>query len=134
MTAVGISLATYFYSRNVEQDNFQSEFDSLSLLVVRNFVDAIENKISAMDLLSNSVTSHALSTNSTFPNVTVPNFESLGASFRVQTDGIMLFYLPLVTEETRLGYEAYTRPRQQHIFASYVKEETYRVQQDLEYG
>ena len=139
-TAIGISLATYFYSKQVEKDNFHSEFDSLSLLVVRSFVDAIENKLSAMDLLSNSVTNVALSTGQTFPNVTIPNFETLGSTFRVQTDGIMLFYLPLVTDETRVGYEAYTtnQPSKElssaFMFQSYINEETYRIQQDLEFG
>jgi hypothetical protein len=60
VTAIGVSLATFYYARSVEKENFESEFDSVAGVTLRSFVDAIESKLSAMDSVSSGITSHAL--------------------------------------------------------------------------
>ena len=133
-TAIGVSLATFYYSRSVEEESFESEFVSVAGVTLRSFVEAIESKLSAMDSVSSSITSHALSSGETFPNVTLPDWEVKGATLRVQTDGIYLFWLPLVTDENRRGFEEYTKLKQGQLFQSYVAEEGYRAQQDTYFG
>jgi hypothetical protein len=134
VTAIGVSVATFYYSRSVEEENFESEFDSVSSVTLRSFADAVESKLSAMDSVSSGITSHALRTGETFPNVTVPDWEVKGATLRTQTDGIYLFWLPLVTDENRRGFEEYTKLNQGHLFQSYVAEEGFREQQDSYFG
>jgi hypothetical protein len=134
VTAIGVSLGTYYYSRSVEEESFESEFVSVAGVTLRSFVEAVESKLSAMDSVSSGITSHALKSGDTFPNVTVPDWEVKGATLRVQTDGIYLFWLPLVTDETRRGFEAYTRLNQGHLIESYVAEEGFRAQQDAYFG
>jgi hypothetical protein len=134
VTAIGVSLGTFYYSRSVEEDSFEAEFDSVAVVTLRSFVEAVESKLSAMDSVSSGITSHALKAGETFPNVTVPDWEVKGATLRVQTDGIYLFWLPLVTDENRRGYEEYTKLNQAHLFQSYVTEEGYRAQQDTYFG
>ena len=133
-TAIGVSLATLFYSRSVEQDSFQAEFESVAVVTIRSFVEAVEHRLTAMDAMAAGVTSHALSSGETFPNVTVPDFEVKGATLRTQTDSIYSFWLPLVTDETRKGFEAYTKMKQGHMFQSYMAEEGLRQYQDASFG
>lgn len=130
-TAIGVSVATFLYSRSIEQEAFESEFESVAVTTLRSFVEAVEHKLSAMDALAVGITSHSLSTGETFPNVTVPDFEIKAAIVRVQTDSIYTFYLPLVTDEHRAGYELYTKMQQAKIFAGYMQEEALRQYQDM---
>jgi hypothetical protein len=134
VTAIGVSLSTFYYSRSVEEENFEAEFASVAGVTLRSFVDAVENKLSAMDSVSSGITSHALRTGETFPNVTVPDWEVKGATLRTQTDGIFLFWMPLVTDENRRGFEEYTKLNQGHLFQSYAAEEGFRAQQDSYFG
>ena len=41
-----------------------------------------------------------------------------------------MFWLPLVTDDTRAGYEEYTKTMQAHLFQSYMVEEGLRQYQD----
>ena len=134
VTAIGVSLATFYYSRSVEAESFEGEFTSVAGVTLRSFVQAVESKLSAMDSVSSGVTSHALNSGETFPNVTLPDWEVKGATLRVQTDGIYLFWLPLVTDENRKGFEEYTKLNQGHLFQSYGAEEGFRAQQDTYFG
>jgi hypothetical protein len=133
-TAVAVTVTTFLYSQQVEEDQFRSEFESVAAMTLRSFVEAVEHKMAAMDSLATGVTSFALASGSNFPNVTVPDFEVKGSSIRTQTDSIFTFWLPLVTDETRVGYEAYCWPRQQQIFASYMAEEGLRQYQDFSFN
>ena len=133
-TAVGVALATYYYSRNVEEESFQAEFASVAVVTLRSFIEAVEGRLGALDSVSADITSQALKNGDTFPNVTIADFEVKGATLRTQTDGLFLFWLPLVTDETRSGYEEYTKGSQLQQFQSYFAEEGYRAQQDAYFG
>jgi hypothetical protein len=133
-TAIGVSLATFYYSRFMEEDSFEAQFDSVAVVTLKSFVEAVESNLKAVDSLSSSITSHALNSGETFPNVTVPDWEVKGATLRVQTDGMYLFWLPLVTDEDRAGYEEYTKLHQAHLFQSFFAEEGFRAQQDAYFG
>lgn len=162
LTAAGASVATYFYARGAEQSSFESEFASNAVVTLRSFVEAFEHQLSSMDAVATGITSHATSTGETFPNVTVPgkksvlhcffclgnvrhlihdncihpvpDFEVKGGTVRTQTDSIFMFWLPLVTDDTRAGYEEYTKTMQAHLFQSYMVEEGLRQYQDAVFG
>lgn len=134
VTAILVSVATYFYSRSVEQDMFQAEFESVADVTLRSFVENVEHRLSAMDAMGAGVTSHAKSSGSTFPNVTIPDYEVRAATLRTQTDSIFSFWLPLVTDDERRGFEAYAQINQGHMFQSYMAEEGLRQYQDIVFG
>lgn len=133
-TAIGVSVATYMYSRRVEQRSFSSEFEGVAATTLRSFAEAVEHRLAAMDVLATGITSYALDSGEVFPNVTVPDWEVKGGQLRTQTDGIYSFFLPLVTDETRAGYEAYCKVKQGQLFQGYVAEESMRVYQDKLFG
>jgi hypothetical protein len=133
-TAIGVSLATFLYSRRVETESFESEFEGMSVMTLRSFAEAVEHKLAAMDVLATGITSHAASSGEVFPNVTIPDWEVKAAQLRTQVDGIYAFWLPLVTDETRAGYEVYCQQMQMQLFASYMAEEGMRQYQDFVFG
>ena len=134
-TALGVSVGTYLFARRVEEEAFRHDFDSVAKTTLLSFVEAFENYLSALDSLSQGITSHALSTGSTFPNVTVDDFHVKAATMRAQTGSLYSFYLAFVTDETRAGYEQYCRNRQAlDVFPPYLKEEEFRMYQDTYFG
>lgn len=134
LTAAGVSSAAFFVSKSVQQDSFQVDFASVATVTLRTFVESVQSQLTALDAVSSGVTSHALSTGETFPNVTVPNWEIKAATLRAQTGSIFAFFLPLVTEETRTGFEAYAKKTYTHMFASYAAEDGLRHYQDAAFG
>ena len=133
-TAVGASVGTFFYSRGVEKDSFEAEFQSVAVVILRSFVESVEHKLGAQDSIASAITSHAEDAQEVFPNVTMPNYDVLGAALRTQTDSVHGFYLPLVTDDTRAGYEEYTKMMQGHVFEGYMREEGLRQYQDAVFG
>jgi hypothetical protein len=132
--AVGTSVTTYIYVRTNEKSQFQTEFDVYADKVIESFNSAIQRKINAVDSLSVAITSHAMSSGSTFPNVTVPHFEYKGSNTRIIGDTIVAMYLPLVTDETREGWEAYSRENNGHLIEAGLGEEQEKLEQDAKYG
>jgi hypothetical protein len=89
VTAVLVSLGVFFYTRGDEEDDFRSEFAANAAKVIGSFHEAVERKLNAIDTMSVMITTFALSTEASFPNVTFPNFEYLGANTRIGADGTL---------------------------------------------
>ena len=70
----------------------------------------------------------------TFPNVTIPNFEVLASNCRVQAGGVLVNYMPLVTDETRAGWEAYANEARNWIYPAFQSEMELVAQQDAQFG
>ena len=58
-----------------------------------------KNMFLAMDMCGQAITSAAIATNATFPFVTVPNFEVLGAATRAQSGIEMLLWQPILVND-----------------------------------
>ena len=63
VVAVSICLVVYHYTRNVEHDEFGNHYRSISVTLIDNFHSTFEQKLSAFDVLSASITRHARATN-----------------------------------------------------------------------
>ena len=70
----------------------------------------------------------------TFPNVTIPNFELMATNCRVQAGGVLVNYLPLVTDETRAGWEAYANVSRSWIYPAWQSEAGLVAAQDARFG
>jgi hypothetical protein len=75
VTAVLVSVGTYMYTRNDEEEDFEHDFSANAAKVIEAFHDAVDQKLGAADTLSATITTIAIATGSTFPNVTIPDFE-----------------------------------------------------------
>lgn len=134
ITAVVVSLGAYIYSKQQQEQNFMNVFETNANKLADSFLDSVQQKISALGSLSTSITNYALTNGLTFPNVTIENWETVGVKTRVQADGFVIEWAPLVTDADREGWEEYAyhhRDWQQRMFQS---EESYTALQDNHFG
>ena len=112
---------------------YETEFDALAHRIVNSFGEAMHQKLQSVDALSASITAHALEANETFPFVTIPYFDILGANARLSGDQAMAFYLPYIAEESREDWENYTSFNAPHYRDAYRRERTMRIRQDRKF-
>ena len=74
-TAALVTTGVYFISRWSEEETFQSEYEAGANQVIKSFHISVEQFLGSFDALASIITSHAIDSGSTFPNVTVPDFE-----------------------------------------------------------
>jgi len=125
-----ISLLTFFRLKNIELDEFEVEYRVYSSMILDSFHGSLEREIEAIGTLAASITAHSLGTESTFPNVTIPSFEILGAHARTLSGCPFITWLPLVNEQSRKGWEEYSTTKQDHFNVSYLAETELRRSQD----
>jgi hypothetical protein len=94
----------------------------------------VERRLEAIHTLATTVTSYALDAEKTFPFVTVPHFAMRGSDLRVQADALIVHWMPLVTDETREEWEAYTFENRYHIDNAFEEDAELRQRQDEEFG
>ena len=90
--------------------------------------------LAGSDAASVAITSYALNTAASFPNVTVPNWGLRGANTRVITKSVTLVWFPLVQEEDRLGWEAYANQTHVHQMKTFAAESEFLTRQDDAFG
>jgi hypothetical protein len=71
VTAVLVSVGVYLLSRRDQEQDFQAQFEAQAIRILERFHHAVEGKLGALDAMATSITSLALSTGATFPNVTI---------------------------------------------------------------
>jgi class 3 adenylate cyclase len=133
VTAVIVSFGVFLFTHGAEKDSFHINFEAHAVKIVEAFQYSVERKMGAVDALSVTITSHALATGATFPNVTIPHFEVRGANTRILSDGLLIYWLPLVTDKTRKGWEAYSTANQAWFDQAFVNEAALRERQDEEF-
>jgi hypothetical protein len=96
VTATLVSAGTYIFLASDADSNFEDSYYSFA----NTIGDAAEvqkrNLFSAMRGCSNSISAASITTNSTFPFVTVPAFEVLAESVRQQSESELLLFTPKV--------------------------------------
>lgn len=106
-TAIGVSVAVYRFTRKDQQDEFRHEFETYATKVLEAFTVSAQSQLSAIDALGSQMTSYARDSGSVWPNVTFPDFEIWCGHTRVLADAAVINWQPLVTDDTRAGWEAY---------------------------
>ena len=132
-TAALVSAVVYQYTKNEEHENFVTNFEQSAAQVVESFHGVVERNMAAIATLSTTITSYAKNTNSSFPFVTVPDFELLGADLRITSSSHLIYYCPKITNDNRLPWEEYALENR-FLANHYRREEAFRVQQDIEFG
>ena len=133
-TAAMVCTGVFLQARNDQYDNFEREFENHAGKVVETFHASVERKLGAFDALSQQFTSHSIETGAVFPNVTLPHFEIHAAATRILSDGLFVYYTPIVTDEIRKEWEAYATANQGHLMPAFMNEYTLATVQDVQYG
>ena len=122
--------STSSYFRIEEKHSFESEFEVNAMRIVERFHDSVEYNIGVMNSMSTTITSYAQNTNQSFPCVTLPDFALRGSDFRIQSQTVVLHWMPLVTDTTREKWETYALQNRFQINDAYEEDLAYREQQD----
>jgi class 3 adenylate cyclase len=133
-TAALVVTFVYKNMSDSQQESFEVTFQSDSLKILDSFHRSVRRMIDSCDALSIAYTSYALSSNSTFPNVTLPNFQLVSANSRIMSETVVFNYHPMVTDETRKGWEAYVVENRVEFNISTLSEYSSIAYQDAEYN
>jgi class 3 adenylate cyclase len=134
-TAILVSTSVYIATHNDQINDFEHAFNADATKVIETFNQAIERRLTSIDALSLSITAFARDTGATFPNVTISDFETRCANTRVLSGSPGVHYFPVVTDETRKGWEAYQiANRDQNYDVAFASETKLMKQQDTELG
>jgi hypothetical protein len=85
-TATLVSTGTYILLRDDEDSSFEESYNSFASTIGGALTIDMHNLFSTLRSCSNSISAAAITTNSTFPFVTVPAFEVLAESVRQQSE------------------------------------------------
>ena len=88
----------------------------------------------AINTLATAITSFANYANLTFPNVTLPDFEVRGSDVRVLADAVVLHWMPIITDATRLAWEEYAYNNRFQIDEAFERDAELRAAQDEQFG
>ena len=98
--AVPLALGVYFYSRNVEENEFQTQYEESGRKVLEAIGTTLENSFGALDSLAVAVVASVHAKNQAFPNFLVEDFSIRAAKTLSLSKAKVLVTCPVVTSET----------------------------------
>ncbi|CAB9498696.1 Receptor-type guanylate cyclase gcy [Seminavis robusta] len=108
LVAASVSFAVFYTNRANEQEDFETQYQDHARKIVSAFQSNAARRLKAMDSMAFGISSYAVDTNSSWPNVTIPDFEQRAQFSLDLADVISITLLPIVTNQTRLGWEEYS--------------------------
>lgn len=133
-TTILVSVSVYSLTRTDQVQDFEKAFQADATKIIESFKMAVYRRLEAIDALSVTITAFAQDTGSTFPNVTISDFEIRCANSRVLSDTAVIQYHPIVTDESRKGWEAYQIEKRGHFEKAFVSELSMIQIQDAQVG
>ena len=116
--SVFVPIVIFITTTNNEEEGFKNEFAALATKVIDSFEFNVARKLGAIDSLDISVTSYAVGTKSTFPFVTMPDFDLRAANTLALADTSSVFLVPVVKKDLRTQWEEYSVDNQNWIDTS----------------
>ena len=107
-TATVVCILAYKFTSNNEENDFVTAFTEQANRVVDGFQINAKRRVAAIEAFATSITSHAIFSNSTWPEVTLPDFERRGRATSEIAEVMSMILVPLVTDDTRKDWEAYS--------------------------
>eukprot|EP00977_Amphora_coffeiformis_P023090 scaffold12181_cov159-Amphora_coffeaeformis.AAC.1 len=100
------SLSIYFFTRNGEQADFENAFDANSRKIIEAFEAIAERRLSAVAAFGTTITSYAMTTNATWPFVTIPHMEARARHVLTLAEAIAIAFAPVIyTPQDRATWE-----------------------------
>ena len=130
-SAAVVSFLAYLYTHNDEVSEFEETFHEHAVQIKNTVHRNAQNKLEAVGAIALMIQAYALDSGSQWPNVTVPYFEEHIMATQSLTDayGVQLF--PIVTKDTRAGWEEYSVEHRDWLNASYFAQRHLYDGQDL---
>ena len=134
MVGISFSLVLFYVRIAMQEQDFEDQFGFYGDQVFEKFNRQLERKLNSMDALSTDMTSYAKSSGSEFPFVTVPDFEFRGANARISGDSALIIYMPYITEDMKLSWEAYAAANRAYYSIALDSEQASNTAQDESFG
>jgi hypothetical protein len=90
-----------------EKDEYQTQYDGASKLILDNFQDIVEAKLAVVSSLAVALIAHGVDHTRKWPFVTISAFQQRAATARAQSGSLYVQVNPLVTLEEREEWEIY---------------------------
>ncbi len=103
----GAGYAVYWFLDNSETDDFKEDFAADASKVMASIGQNLDRTLTALDSFSVTTVSYAKDTNSTWPRVTIPDFEVRAAKIRALSKAVYLTIYMLIERDQRDEWEAY---------------------------
>lgn len=130
--AAAVCVVVYMFSRQVEHDSFETNFVDKASKLASEFEDGARRRLSAVEALGAQITSFSLSSNQTWPNVVLPDFERMSDFTMEQSDVLSIIIFPMVTREDRASWEAFSVENQEWLVDGLLEQGIYTAEWDLE--
>lgn len=111
VVTAAVSFYLYFIVSESEENGLQVQFDADASIVLDSIEDITITKLEALSSLAVAFTSQAIANNNTWPFVTLNSFHERAASVRSISGALFLEILPVVSDEDRAEWEAYSVQR-----------------------
>jgi hypothetical protein len=121
LSAALVSAVVYLYTSGEEKTEFNDSFDDLSQQIIDTVQTNAQNKLEAVGALALLIQAFAITTNQTWPFVTMPFFEEHVVATKSLTDAYGVLLFPIITNDTqRKDWEEYSINNRQWVNESYA--------------
>ncbi|CAB9513649.1 Receptor-type guanylate cyclase gcy [Seminavis robusta] len=124
--AVTVSLLVYLYMKQDQETALEDNFYDLANRLVEGFHANTKLRCQTLDMMSLVVTSAAMSSQQSWPLVTMDDFEAIATAARTMAGSDYLGLVSYVTNETRKDWEYYTTQNTAWINESYAYQEDFK--------
>jgi hypothetical protein len=111
-STIGVAIGVYWYIYHSEKIQFEQNFVDDAHKVFESIGSSLERTLGAIDILTATIVSTAHYTNQSWPFVTIPGFAIHAAKVRATSDGIGIFFQPVVQPSERIQWEEYSMKHQ----------------------
>jgi class 3 adenylate cyclase len=120
LSAAGVATFVYIYTSRDETDEFQESFTELSKLIIDSVQTNAQNRVEAVGALAAQIQAFAISSNATWPFVTIPFFEEQINVVKSLKDAYGVLLFPIVADTLRAEWENYTLENVQWVSESFA--------------
>jgi hypothetical protein len=106
-SAILVCVTTYCFVRFSERSQFSENFQEDADKVMQSIGASVENTFAAMDLFSTMMISHAISTNQSWPFVTIPHYGNKVSKMFSMSTGLSMWSMMVVESDQRQDWEDY---------------------------
>jgi hypothetical protein len=115
-SAIGVALGVYFYTSDVEDNEFRNQYESDAAKILQSIGDALDNTLSATDNFATGIVSQkAVTAGTEFPFVKVPNFPIQAAKLKTLAKAFSVGVQYLVSSEQRTDWEVYAKANNEFV-------------------
>ncbi|KAL7564170.1 hypothetical protein ACA910_021144 [Epithemia clementina (nom. ined.)] len=112
VAALAFGTATYFFTDNEEEDNFEIQFKDYA-----NEIGALahiesENAFGLLESMAITIASYSLASNVSWPFITMPHFEQRGTRNNELSKALQLSLVPLLLKDLKAEWEDYAAQSQ----------------------